>query len=118
MAGGEGSRLRPLTLNMPKPLVPINGDPAMTHILRLLHTHGVREAAVTLHFMGDMISSRYGESAEGIRLRYYYEGSPLGTAGSVRAASGFCAGESDPFIVISGDAVCETDLGAAVDFHI
>jgi len=118
MAGGEGSRLRPLTLNMPKPLVPVNGIPAMSHILRLLHSHGVREAAVTLRFMGDMISSHYGESAEGISLKYYYEDSPLGTAGSVRAASRFCAGESDPFIVISGDAVCETDLGAAVDFHI
>jgi len=117
MAGGEGSRLRPLTLAMPKPLVPVNGLPAMTHILRLLYSHGVREAAVTLRYMGDKISSYYGNSSSGIALEYFYEDKPLGTAGSVKSASRFCADSDDPFIVISGDTICETDITEAVRFH-
>ena len=116
MAGGEGTRLRPLTLSMPKPLVPVNGLPAMTHILRLLYDHGVREAAVTLRYMGGMIRSHYGSTASGIALEYFTEDKPLGTAGSVKAASRFCDGD-EPFIVISGDTVCETDISAAVSFH-
>ena len=114
MAGGEGRRLLPLTETMPKPLVPVGGEPAMTHILRLLRRHGVSEAAVTTGYLAGMIEERYGSEFEGIRLNWFREDTPLGTAGGVKAAS---KNFDSDFFVISGDAVCELDLSRALEFH-
>ncbi len=114
MAGGEGQRLRPITESIPKPLVPVAGEPAMTHIIRLLARHGFTSAAVTLRYKGDAIEKYYGSEAYGLKLTYFYETEPLGTAGSVRNAVG---GAEEDILVISGDAVCSADLSAAVDFH-
>ena len=114
MAGGEGTRLRPLTCTLPKPLVPAANLPAMTHILKLLNRHGFTEAAVTTMYLADKIRERYGDHSEGINLRYFHESEPLGTAGSVKNAASFL--DSD-FIVISGDGVCDIDLTAAVNYH-
>ena len=88
MAGGEGQRLRPITESIPKPLVPVAGEPAMTHIMRLLARHGFTSAAVTLRYRGDAIEKYYGSEAYGLKLTYFYEKEPLGTAGSVRNAVG------------------------------
>lgn len=114
MAGGEGQRLRPITESIPKPLVPVAGEPAMTHIIRLLARHGFESAAVTLRYKGEDIEKYYGSEAHGLRLSYFYENEPLGTAGSVRNAAG--KAEED-ILVISGDAVCSADLSEAIAFH-
>jgi len=115
MAGGEGTRLRPLTSNQPKPMVPIVGKPCMEHILELLEKHGFDEVIVTLAFLPQAIRSYFGDGdALGLSIEYSVEESPLGTAGSVRLASGKL---DDTVLVISGDALCDIDLGKLVEFH-
>ncbi len=115
MAGGEGTRLRPLTSNQPKPMVPIVGKPCMEHILELLGRHGFDDVIVTLAFMPQAIRSYFGDGESlGLSIGYSVEESPLGTAGSVRLASGKL---DDTVLVISGDALCDIDLAALVDFH-
>jgi len=115
MAGGEGTRLRPLTSNQPKPMVPIVGKPCMEHILELLRLHGLDDVIVTLAFMPQAIRSYFGSGETlGINIEYSVEEVPLGTAGSVRLASGAL---DETFLVISGDALCDVDLGALIAFH-
>jgi mannose-1-phosphate guanylyltransferase / phosphomannomutase len=115
MAGGEGTRLRPLTSNQPKPMVPIVGKPCMEHIIELLRAHGMEEVVVTLAFMPQAIRSYFGDGETmGVEIEYSVEELPLGTAGSVRLASEKL---DDTFLVISGDALCDVDLGSLVDRH-
>jgi mannose-1-phosphate guanylyltransferase / phosphomannomutase len=115
MAGGEGTRLRPLTSNQPKPMVPIVGKPCMEHIVELLKQHGFDDIIVTLAFMPQAIRSYFGAGeAQGVSIRYSVEESPMGTAGSVKLAEDAL---DEPFLVISGDALCDIDLGALVRFH-
>ena len=114
MAGGEGTRLRPLTCDMPKPLAPLCGRPVMDYALELLARHGFDEAAVTLMYMPQAITERFGEEAHGVKLRYFIEDEPLGTAGSVRRAA---ADFGDDFLVISGDGLCDFDLKKIWDYH-
>ena len=85
MAGGEGTRLRPLTSNQPKPMVPIVGKPCMEHILELLREHGFEDVVVTVAFLPQAIRSYFGDGENlGLNIEYSVEESPLGTAGSVR----------------------------------
>ena len=115
MAGGEGTRLRPLTSNQPKPMVPIVGKPCMEHILELLRAHELHDVIVTLAFMPQAIRSYFGTGESlGMSIEYSVEELPLGTAGSVRLASDAL---DDTFLVISGDALCDVDLGSLIDFH-
>ncbi len=115
MAGGEGSRLRPLTSRRPKPLVPVLGRPCMEHILRLLRRHGITEVVVTLQYLGAEIRNYFGDGQElGMEIEYAVEDRPLGTAGSVRNAADLL---DDTFVVISGDALTDIDLTACVDLH-
>jgi mannose-1-phosphate guanylyltransferase/phosphomannomutase len=115
MAGGEGTRLRPLTSNQPKPLVPIVGKPCMEHIVDLLKRHGFEDVIVTVAFLPQAIRSYFGTGESlGINLAYSVEESPAGTAGSVRLAAGRL---DDTFLVISGDALCDVDLSRLVAFH-
>ena len=115
MAGGEGTRLRPLTSNQPKPMVPIVGKPCMEHILDLLREHGFDDVIVTLAFMPQAIRGYFGDGeAYGVSIRYSVEESPAGTAGSVKLAE---EALDETFLVISGDALCDIDLGALVRFH-
>ena len=115
MAGGHGTRLRPLTSNQPKPMVPIVGKPCMEHILELLRMHSVEDVVVTLAFMPEAIRAYFGSGESlGMRVSYSVEEAPAGTAGSVKLV----AEELDEtFIVISGDAVCDVDLTSLVAFH-
>ncbi|HSO04804.1 MAG TPA: sugar phosphate nucleotidyltransferase, partial [Candidatus Limnocylindrales bacterium] len=116
MAGGEGTRLRPLTTNVPKPLLPVVGEPIMGHVLRLLNRHGIEQAVVTVQYLAASIRSYFGDGDEyGVRLSYATESMPLGTAGSVKNAEQGLAGE--PFLVVSGDALSDIDLTALVAFH-
>ena len=115
MAGGEGTRLRPLTSNQPKPMVPVVGKPCMEHIVELLRTHGFEDVVVTVAFLPQAIRSYFGDGESmGMRIEYSVEESPLGTAGSVRLAAGKL---DDTFLVISGDALCDVDLTKLVEFH-
>src|SRR6187551_2077248 len=115
MAGGEGTRLRPLTSNQPKPMVPIVGKPCMEHILDLLRRHGMNEVVVTLAFMPQAIRTYFGggESLD-MDVDYSVEEQPLGTAGSVKLAKRRL---DDTFLVISGDALCDVDLTSLVEAH-
>ena len=112
MAGGKGSRLRPITENIPKPLLPIAGVPAIVRIIRHLKDNGITEAAVTVGHLSDMIESELGNECEGIPLRYIREKNPMGTAGGVRGARDFIG--DDDFVVISGDTLCECDISTAI----
>ena len=116
MAGGEGTRLRPLTSNQPKPMVSLCGKPCMEYIVELLKRHGVEESVVTLMFMPKAIRDYFGDgSALGVGVSYSVEQAPAGTAGSVKLAED--ALRDDTFVVISGDALTDFDLGEVVAFH-
>ena len=115
MAGGEGNRLRPLTSNQPKPMVPVVGKPCMEHILELLREHTMSDVIVTVAFLPQAIRSYFGEGETlGMQIGYSVEESPLGTAGSVRLTAKQL---DETFLVISGDALCDVDLSALVAFH-
>jgi mannose-1-phosphate guanylyltransferase/phosphomannomutase len=115
MAGGEGTRLRPLTSNQPKPMVPIVGKPCMEHILDLLRRHGMNEVVVTLAFMPQAIRTYFGDGTTlEMDVDYSVEEQPLGTAGSVRLARERL---DETFLVISGDALCDVDLTSLVAAH-
>jgi len=106
MAGGEGTRLRPLTANLPKPLLPVVNRPIMEHVLRLLKRHGFDETVVTVQFLASMIRTYFGAGDElGMHLSYATETTPLGTAGSVKNAEDALRDEA--FLVISGDVTFE-----------
>src|SRR5437773_2868864 len=115
MAGGEGSRLRPLTINRPKPMVPIVDKPCLGHIFELLKRHGIEESFVTLQYLASVIQDSYGDGGGiGMRLRYSVEETPLGTGGSVRQIVPDLDGT---FLVISGDALTDIDLSRIIAFH-
>ena len=116
MAGGEGTRLRPMTANQPKPMLPVVNRPIMEHVLSLLRRHGFRETIVTVQFLASIVRNYFGDGEDfGMSLSYATEEKPLGTAGSVRNAGE--ALRDEPFLVISGDALTDIDLSALVDFH-
>lgn len=116
MAGGQGTRLRPVTGQRPKPMVPLLGRPLMEHILLLLKKHGFTDICATLRYRAGDITDYFGDgSAWGVRLCYRVEESPLGTAGGVKNCADFCAGED--VLVISGDAACDFDLTALMERH-
>jgi mannose-1-phosphate guanylyltransferase/phosphomannomutase len=116
MAGGEGTRLRPMTANQPKPLLPVANKPIMEHVLRLLRRHGFNETVVTVQFLASMVRNYFGDGEDwGMSLQYATEETPLGTAGSVKNAED--ALRDEPFLVISGDALTDIDLTELVRFH-
>jgi mannose-1-phosphate guanylyltransferase len=116
MAAGLGTRLRPLTYEVPKPMVPLVNRPVMEHILELLPPHGFTEVISNLHWFPDTIRNRIGDgSALGIELTYSHEDELLGTAGGVRNVAEFF-GEA-PFLVIAGDALTDIDLTALRTAH-
>ncbi|HOL18079.1 MAG TPA: NDP-sugar synthase, partial [Bacillota bacterium] len=115
MAGGEGSRLRPLTCDKPKPMVPVMNRPLMEYTVELLRLHGLRDIAVTLQYLPEQIKEHFGSGDSfGVNLHYFVEEEPLGTAGSVKNAASFL---DETFIVISGDALTDFDLNEALYFH-
>lgn len=115
MAGGQGTRLRPLTSNQPKPMIPIVNTPCMEHIIGLLKHHGVEEIVVTLQFLPQVIQDYFGDGSDwGVKIHYSVEDAPLGTAGSVKLAEEHF---DERFLIISGDALTDVDLTAAIAFH-
>ncbi len=117
MAGGEGSRLRPITLNRPKPMVHIAHRPVMGHILELLKRHNITEAVATLQYRSDDIQHYFGDGTHvGVTMHYSVEPQPLGTAGSVKFAEKYLA-RDEPFLIISGDALTDFNLSEIITFH-
>jgi mannose-1-phosphate guanylyltransferase/phosphomannomutase len=115
MAGGEGTRLRPQTSNLPKPMLPLVGRPMMEHIVSLLRRHGITDIVVTVAFLPNAIRSYFGNGSElGVRMVYATEETPLGTAGSVRNARDEL---TERFLVISGDVLTDIDLTSMIEFH-
>lgn len=115
MAGGEGSRLRPLTCCRPKPMVKVIDKPVMAYTIELLKRYDITEIGVTLRYMPQEIMRYFGDGSRfGVQLTYFVEDTPLGTAGSVRNTGDFL---DDTFLVISGDAITDINLRQAVEYH-
>lgn len=115
MAGGKGTRLRPLTSNQPKPMISIVNKPCMEHIVELLKRHGFENILVTLEYMPEVIQGYFGDGSEwGVDIEYSVEEEPLGTAGSVKYVEGRL---KERFVIVSGDALTNVDLSEVLTFH-
>ena len=116
LAGGEGTRLRPLTNTTPKPIMPLAGRPFLSFMLDWIHSHGVDEVILSCGFMSDAVKRVLGDIYDGMRLRYVVEDEPLGTAGPVRLA--FDEGVlEERLLVLNGDVLTDIDLTAELDQH-
>lgn len=116
LAAGLGTRLKPITFGIPKPMVPVIDRPVMAHLLDLVGRHGFTDAVANLHHFPDTIRGYFGDgSAFGVNLEYNLEDELLGTAGGVRAVRDHFGDE--PFLIISGDALTDIDLTALVERH-
>ncbi len=117
LVGGEGTRLRPLTLTAPKQMLPVVGVPMLERVLRHLARHGVDEAVLSLGYLPDAFLKAYPDGqAAGVRLTYAVEPEPLDTAGAIRFAAA-SAGIDDTFVVVNGDVLTDLDLTGLVAFH-
>lgn len=115
LAAGVGTRLRPLTDHVPKPMLPIAGEPLLVHTLRWLQRYGVREIALNLHYLPDVVRDGLGDGNRwGLRLRYSVEPALLGTAGAVKRLASFF---NETFLVIYGDLLIDIDLAALIELH-
>ncbi|MGM2833547.1 sugar phosphate nucleotidyltransferase, partial [Bacillus cereus group sp. Bce025] len=115
LAGGKGRRLRPLTCNTPKPMLPLLEKPVLEYNIELLRQHGIREIAITVQYMSAAIKQYFGDGSKwGVNLYYFEDSPPLGTAGSIKQAEKFL---DEPFVVISGDALTDFQLSEGITFH-
>jgi mannose-1-phosphate guanylyltransferase/phosphomannomutase len=115
MAGGFGTRLRPLTMNIPKPMVPIVNIPMMEHIINLLKKHGINKIVSLLYFQPEKITSYFEDGSRfDVDMDYVQAAADYGTAGSVKNAYEFL---DERFIIISGDVLTDFDLTKAIEFH-
>lgn len=118
LAAGLGTRLKPITFGIPKPMVPVIDRPCMAHLLALLAKHDLTDAVANLHYFPDTIRDHFGDgSAFGVDLTYNFEPELLGTAGGVRAVADYLASDGEPFLIISGDGLTDIDLTALVERH-
>lgn len=116
MAAGAGTRLRPLTFSIPKPMVPVVNKPVLEHTVENLARHGVRDIMMNLHYRGDMIKDYFGDGSKwGVRISYSPEKKLMGTAGGVKRCEDFL--EDGTFLVLSGDGLADVNLSAVLDFH-
>jgi mannose-1-phosphate guanylyltransferase len=116
LAGGEGTRLRPLTHTVPKPVMPLAGRPFLTFMLDWLRAHGIDDVLLSCGFLAHAVEDVLGDEHDGMRLRYVHEDAPLGTAGPVRLAAdeGLLA---DRLFILNGDVLTDMDLTAQLAFH-
>ena len=115
MAGGQGNRLRPLTEDVPKPMLPLGDRPLLAHLVDQLSATGIRRLNITTHYKGHLIEEHFGDGSEfGIKIGYINEQKPLGTAGSLSLLEP----SDDPLLVINGDIVSQVDARAMLDFHL
>jgi len=115
MAGGEGTRLKPLTCNRPKPMIPILNKPVIEHTVHLLKSHGINDIVISLFYLPENIQNYFGDGSDwDVNITYSVEESPLGTAGGVKQA---IANHDDTFIVLSGDGIIDFDITDILNFH-
>lgn len=115
LVGGEGTRLRPLTSNVPKPMVPVLNRPFLEHVIRYLQSHGVKDIILALCYLPDYIKEYFGDGREyGVRLNYVVESCPMGTAGAVKNVSEYL---NETFIVLNGDVFTDLNITAMLEFH-
>ena len=116
LAAGLGTRLRPLTNTIPKPLLPIAGTPLIVWNLLLLKRHGFHQVVINLHYLGPMIEQALGDGSKfGMRIIYSHEPIILGTGGGLKKAEPYFSGE--PVLILNADTLVELDLEALRDFH-
>lgn len=116
IAGGFGTRLRPLTHNTPKSLVPVANVPFVIHQINLLKKHGIREIILNLHYLSSNLKEVFAdESRHGVKVHFSIEENPLGTAGAVKNAEKYF--DDDPMIIFNGDILTDLDLSKLIDFH-
>lgn len=117
IAGGLGTRLRPLTYNRPKPIIPVANKPFVIHQIELLKKYGINEVVLNLHYLSDSIKLIFGDGKElGVKIDYSIEEEPLGTAGAVKNAQKFFTNE-DIIIVFNGDVLTDIDISEVINFH-
>ncbi len=116
LAGGMSTRLYPLTRQVPKPLVPIAGEPNSGHLMRYLRSFGIEDVAINVHYLADKISETFGDGSRyGVKLTYLYEETLMGSAGGVKQMEAFLG--DDTFVVIGCDELTDMRLDALVAFH-
>ncbi len=116
LAAGLGTRLRPLTNSVPKPLLPIGGTPLIVWNLLLLRQHGIEDVIINLHYLGYMIQEELGDGTRwGMHISYSHEPVILGTGGGLKAAESFF--EDEDFLVLNSDTLVELDLGKLLQLH-
>src|SRR6185369_751360 len=117
IAGGLGTRLRPLTYRLPKPLVPVANRPFLEYQVALLRQHGIDDLVFATNYMADRIEDHFGDGTRfGVRMRYALEEQPLGTGGAIRNAADLFPGET--VVVFNGDVLTDFDIGAVLTFHV
>lgn len=115
LAGGMSTRLYPLTRQVPKPLVPIAGEPITAHVLRWLASFGYDEIAINVHYLADAIHACFGDGSRyGVRLRYLHEPQLMGSAGALKQMESFF---DEPFVVVGCDDLTDANLESLVEFH-
>ena len=116
LAAGEGTRLRPLTLDRPKPMLPVNGRPAMEWLVIWLQAYGIHEIAINLHYRPETVCSYFGDGSRfGVKLTYSIEPALMGSAGGMKKLESFF---TSPFVLIYGDVLTDLDLTALMRFHL
>ncbi len=115
LAGGKGTRLRPITYEIPKPMVPVQGRPLIEHTIDLLRKYDIRDITLAIGHLGEKVKGYFGDGTKfGVKIRYIEEKEPLGTAGCLRLAKGWL---DEPFIMLNGDNLTNIDLESLFVFH-
>ncbi len=114
MAGGFGTRLRPMTNDLPKPMLPVGDKPLLELIIGQLRGAGIRQVTITTHYKGEIIADHFGDGRNfGVDIKYIQEGHPLGTAGAIHLVET----TDDPILLLNGDVLTRVDFRAMLDFH-
>ena len=116
LAGGMGTRLRPVVADIPKPMAPVCGRPFLTYVLGQLQSHGVQRAVLATGYRHEVVADYFGSSYAGMALSYAVETEPLGTGGGIRKGLELCSGQN--VVVLNGDTFFAVDLAAMLAFHL
>ncbi|HLD77816.1 MAG TPA: nucleotidyltransferase family protein, partial [archaeon] len=118
LCGGQGTRLRPITYEIPKPLIPVHGKAVVEHIFDLLKRHGITEVVLSVGYLKERIRDHFGDGSRcGMRISYLEEREPLGTAGPIRLLKEQGLLPSGPFVVSNGDELKDIDIDAMLAVH-
>ncbi len=115
LAGGKGTRMRPFTYEMPKPMIPVKGKPLVQHTLELCRKYDIREIIMSIGYLGDKIREHFGDGSHlGLEIKYVEERKEMGTAGPLNLARDYL---DSPFLMFNGDVLCRIDLSDFISFH-